>query len=144
MLPLFAANCQEEGGPEEWAGLAVIPLRQVRARAGAPLGKRDLERQIRRRDQVLRSAGFALGAWLSPGMIRSVGHIRAYAGYAGGAAALTLMLSLGDHFLWWLITRFGFGICAAGLFAVAESWIADATPSERVQHLLQPRRRRRQ
>ena len=53
-------------------------------------------------------AGFAFGAWLSPGMIRSVGHIRAYAGYAGGAAALTLMLSLGDHFIWWLLTRFGF------------------------------------
>ena len=76
-------------------------------------------------------AGFAFGAWLSPTLIRSVGHIRAYAGYAGGAAALTLMLALGDHFLWWLITRFGFGLCAAGLFAVAESWIADATPSER-------------
>jgi MFS family permease len=76
-------------------------------------------------------AGFAIGAWLSPNMIRSVGHIRAYAGYAGGAAALTLLLALGDHFIWWLITRFGFGMCAAGLFAVAESWIADATPSER-------------
>jgi len=76
-------------------------------------------------------AGFAVGAWMAPGLIRQVGHIRAYAGYAGGAAALTLLLSLGDQFGWWMLTRFGFGLAAAGLFAVAESWIADATPSER-------------
>jgi MFS family permease len=29
----------------------------------------------------------------------------------------------------WLVLRFAFGVGAAGLFAVSESWIADATPS---------------
>jgi len=76
-------------------------------------------------------SGFALGAYLAPHLIRRVGHIRAYAGYAGLAAALTLLLTLGDVFAWWLITRFGIGLAAAGLFAVAESWVADATPPER-------------
>lgn len=77
------------------------------------------------------SAGFMAGAFTAPRIIRSIGHIRAYAAYAGGGAALTLALALDSDFTWWLISRFGFGVCAAGIFAVAESWIADATPSER-------------
>jgi MFS family permease len=77
------------------------------------------------------SAGFMLGAYGAPYVIRRVGHIRAFAGYAGGAAAVTLMLALGSDFAWWMLARFGFGVCIAGLFAVSESWIADATPPER-------------
>ncbi|MGX6649052.1 MFS transporter [Maricaulaceae bacterium MS644] len=77
------------------------------------------------------AAGFMAGAWTAPWVIRTIGHIRAYAAYAGGAAAVTLMLALGSDFAFWAIARFGFGVCAAGIFAVSESWIADATPSER-------------
>jgi len=77
------------------------------------------------------SAGFMAGAFTAPRIIRSIGHIRAYAAYAGGAAATTLALALDSDFTWWLLARFAFGVCAAGIFAVAESWIADATPSER-------------
>lgn len=77
------------------------------------------------------SAGFMAGAFFAPYIIRQVGHIRAFAGYAGGAAAVTLMLALGSDFSWWMLARFGFGVCMAGLFAVSESWIADATPPER-------------
>jgi MFS family permease len=76
------------------------------------------------------SAGFMIGAYFAPHIIRRVGHIRAFAGYAGGAAAVTLMLALGSDFTWWMLARFGFGVCIAGLFAVSESWIADATPPE--------------
>jgi MFS family permease len=77
------------------------------------------------------SAGFMGGAFFAPHVIRRVGHIRAFAGYAGCAAAVTLMLALGSDFAWWMLSRFGFGICIAGLFAVSESWIADATPPAR-------------
>ena len=77
------------------------------------------------------SAGFMLGAFGAPYVIRRVGHIRAFAGYAGGAAAVTLGLALGSDFSWWMAARFGFGVCIAGLFAVSESWIADATPPAR-------------
>lgn len=76
------------------------------------------------------AAGFLIGAFAAPRVIQTIGHIRAYAAFAGGAAALTLMLALDDQFAWWLIARIGFGFCAAGLFAVAESWLADATPSD--------------
>ncbi|MGJ3231715.1 MAG: MFS transporter [Oceanicaulis sp.] len=77
------------------------------------------------------AAGFMAGAWTAPWVIRTIGHIRAYAAYAGGAAAVTLMLALSSDFAFWTVTRFGFGVCAAGIFAVSESWIADATPAER-------------
>ena len=77
------------------------------------------------------SAGFMLGAFSAPYIICRVGHIRAFAGYAGGAAAVTLALALGSDFSWWMLARFGFGVGIAGLFAVSESWIADATPPER-------------
>lgn len=75
--------------------------------------------------------GFMLGAFTAPAVIQTFGHIRAYAAFAGLGAALTLLLALNDSVLWWLVTRFGFGVCAAGIFAVAESWIADGTPPER-------------
>ncbi len=77
------------------------------------------------------SAGFMFGAFSAPYVIRRVGHIRAFAGYAGGAAAVTLALALGSDFSWWMLARFGFGAAIAGLFAVSESWIADATPPAR-------------
>ena len=77
------------------------------------------------------SAGFMVGAFYAPHIIRRVGHIRAFAAYAGGAAAVTLMLALGSDFTWWMASRFGFGVFIAGLFAVSESWIADATPPAR-------------
>lgn len=77
------------------------------------------------------AAGFMAGAWTAPWVIRTIGHIRAYAAYAGGAAAVTLMLALAYDFTFWALSRFAFGICAAGIFAVAESWIADATPATR-------------
>jgi MFS family permease len=77
------------------------------------------------------AAGFMAGAWTAPWVIRTIGHIRAYAAYAGGAAAVTLVLALASDFTFWSLSRFAFGVCAAGIFAVAESWIADATPADR-------------
>lgn len=76
-------------------------------------------------------AGFLLGAYSAPFVIRRIGHIRAFAAYAGGATAATLGLALGFEFTLWTVLRLAFGACAAGLFAVSESWIADATPPER-------------
>ncbi|MEO1038967.1 MAG: MFS transporter [Pseudomonadota bacterium] len=77
------------------------------------------------------AGGFLAGAYFAPHVISMLGHIRAYAAAAGLAAALTLLLALDSTVWWWALTRFAFGACAAGLFAVAESWIADATEPAR-------------
>jgi MFS family permease len=76
------------------------------------------------------AAGFLLGAFAAPGIIRRTGHIRAFAAFAGLSAAATLGLALAFDAAAWLVLRFAFGVGAAGLFAVSESWIADATPSQ--------------
>jgi len=75
-------------------------------------------------------AGFLLGAFSAPAIIRRIGHIRAFAAFASLSAATTLALALAFDLSAWLVLRFAFGIGAAGLFAVSESWIADATPAE--------------
>ncbi|MCP2671524.1 MFS transporter [Maricaulaceae bacterium EIL42A08] len=74
--------------------------------------------------------GFLIGAFGAPDIIRRIGHIRAFAAFASLAAATTLGLGLGFDFIAWMVLRGGFGLAAAGLFAVSESWIADATPAE--------------
>jgi MFS family permease len=76
------------------------------------------------------AAGFLIGAYGAPGVIRSIGHIRAFAAFASLAAATTLGLALVFDFSIWMVLRACFGLAAAGMFAVSESWIADATPPE--------------
>ncbi len=76
------------------------------------------------------AGGFLLGAYAAPSIIRRIGHIRAFAAFASVSAATTLGLALAFDFTAWLVLRFAFGIGAAGLFAVSESWIADATPAQ--------------
>lgn len=77
------------------------------------------------------AAGFLAGAFYAPGFIARVGHIRAFTAAAGVAAAFTLVLGLGTDVWVWSLSRLVFGACSAALFAVAESWIADATPADR-------------
>lgn len=76
------------------------------------------------------AAGFLAGAFLAPRIIQRIGHIRAFAAFASLATAATLALTLGFDIATWMVLRLVFGFAAAGLFAVSESWIADATPAE--------------
>ncbi len=72
--------------------------------------------------------GFLLGCFRAHLLIRSVGHIRAFAALAAISAILTLALTLArDPWLWFLL-RLCSGFCLAGLFIVAEGWLNAATP----------------
>lgn len=75
--------------------------------------------------------GFMAGAFYSPRLIARIGHIRAFAAAGGLAAAATLFLGTDTSVYLWFALRLVFGASAAILFAVAESWIADATPANR-------------
>lgn len=78
------------------------------------------------------SLGFVLGAIWGSGVIRQVGHIRAYATFAAVACAVTLAHPLIINGEAWAIMRFLMGFCLAGLMTVTESWINDrATPESR-------------
>ena len=67
--------------------------------------------------------GFTLGAVGCGGVIQRVGHIRAYAAFAGlvivGAAAMPLFVSPAA----WIICRVAMGIGCVGLFITTESWL---------------------
>src|SRR5262249_31889962 len=65
-------------------------------------------------------------------IIARIGHIRAYAAFAGLAVTATGTMPLLIGPLSWLILRTIIGFGCAGLFVTAESWLnAKALPSER-------------
>ncbi len=74
------------------------------------------------------SAGFMLGAWTSPDIVRNIGHIRAYSAAAAVYAAGILAMSLFFDPYSWGGLRFAQGAASAVMFTAAESWIADSTP----------------
>ena len=75
------------------------------------------------------SLGFLLGCLRVVRIIRSVGHIRAFAAFAGATAVTTLLLEASAEPTFWFILRMVQGACLAGLFTVADSWINDQTPN---------------
>ena len=74
------------------------------------------------------SAGFMLGAWFAPDVVRSVGHIRAYSAAAAIYAAGIIGMGLAFDPVGWGPLRFFQGAASAVMFTAAESWIADSTP----------------
>jgi hypothetical protein len=80
--------------------------------------------------------GFIVGCWVTPWLLRSAGHIRAFRGHAAIAACASLaMVIVIDPFFWFLM-RLVTGICFASMFANVESWInAQVTNSNRARTL---------
>jgi MFS family permease len=77
-------------------------------------------------------AGFTLGALRCGRMIERIGHIRAYAAFAGLAAAATVVMPLVIGSLAWAVLRTLIGFGCAGIFVTTESWLtAKARPAER-------------
>jgi len=72
-------------------------------------------------------AGFYAGFLLAPGTVvralSSVGHIRVFAGLASTASSAVLMHAVSVLPVTWILMRFVFGFCAAGLYIVIESWL---------------------
>jgi MFS family permease len=80
--------------------------------------------------------GFIVGCWVTPWLLRSTGHIRAFAAMSAVAACASLaMVIVIDPFFWFLM-RLVTGICFASLFANVESWInAQVTNNNRARTL---------
>lgn len=74
------------------------------------------------------SAGFMLGAWYAPEVVRQIGHIRAYSAAAAIYAAGIIGMGLAFDPVGWGPLRFFQGAASAVMFTAAESWIADSTP----------------
>jgi MFS family permease len=73
--------------------------------------------------------GFLLGTLSCAWLVRSVGHIRAFAVFAALAADCTLLMTQ-THSPWiWAGLRMVMGWQLSGLFLVVESWLNDKTDS---------------
>ena len=68
-------------------------------------------------------AGYLSGTLLVPGIIRNVGHIRAFATLTAVAAASCLLFGLAVHPWTWFMLRALSGLCVVGIYMVVESWL---------------------
>lgn len=71
--------------------------------------------------------GYIVGYFLSPAIVHRVGHIRAYAAFSAVASAVVLLYPLLVSVPVWFVLRLVSGICFAGVYMVAESWLNGAT-----------------
>jgi len=75
-------------------------------------------------------AGLIAGCLRAAAIVAAVGHIRAFAVFAGSSAALAATFSLVADPIAWALLRFLGGFAIAGLFMVIESWLNDATEND--------------
>jgi MFS family permease len=76
------------------------------------------------------SAGLLMSAWATPRIVRSVGHIRVFAGFASVVSTAILLVPLWVDPVWWTLMRFVAGFCTSGLFIVCESWLNAASTNQ--------------
>jgi MFS family permease len=74
--------------------------------------------------------GLIAGCLRAGVVVAAVGHIRAFAVFAGSSAALAATFTLTDDPIAWGLLRLLGGFSIAGLFMVIESWLNDATENE--------------
>src|SRR5438034_4215932 len=67
--------------------------------------------------------GYLIGTLAAPRLVRQVGHIRVFAALAAVASAAILAPACFVHPIPWGITRLISGLCMAGIYVVAESWL---------------------
>lgn len=81
-------------------------------------------------------AGFLIGTVIAPRLIRGVGHVRVFSAFAAVAAASTLCQAVFVMPGAWATMRLVTGVCFAGIYVVAESWLNDRATQETRSRLL--------
>ena len=69
--------------------------------------------------------GYLAGTAAAPRMLRRIGHIRVFAALAAGASATILVQAAFVQPVVWATMRLISGVCFAGIYVVAESWLND-------------------
>ena len=67
--------------------------------------------------------GYLAGTQLVPRGLRQVGHVRVFAALAALASVAALAFASWVHPLPWALMRLLTGVCLAGIYVVAESWL---------------------
>ena len=74
-------------------------------------------------------AGYFLGTFAMPPLVRRIGHIRAFAFCTACAACIVLLYAFGTNAIAWLALRLLTGIVLVGLYAIIESWLNAQAPT---------------
>jgi MFS family permease len=69
--------------------------------------------------------GYLAGTVIAPRLVLKVGHIRVFAALAAVASASILVQGVWVHPAPWALMRLITGLCFAGIYVVAESWLND-------------------
>jgi MFS family permease len=69
--------------------------------------------------------GYVFGTLIAPPLLRQVGHIRVFAALAAVASMTILVQGAFVNPFSWGVLRLVSGICFAGIYVVAESWLND-------------------
>jgi len=67
--------------------------------------------------------GYLAGTLLAPRLLRRVGHVRVFATLAALASIAVLIHGTWVHPIPWAVMRLLSGVCFAGIYVVAESWL---------------------
>jgi MFS family permease len=74
-------------------------------------------------------AGLVCGSFIAPGIVRRVGHIRAFAAFAAVNTIVALLQALYESPVTWWLLRVATGISMMGLYMVIESWLNERADS---------------
>lgn len=73
------------------------------------------------------SAGLLLSSFATPRLVKSVGHVRTFAGLASIVSTAVLLFPLWVNPVFWFVLRVITGLCVSGMFIVCESWLNSAS-----------------
>ncbi|MGH8373023.1 MAG: MFS transporter [Gammaproteobacteria bacterium] len=73
--------------------------------------------------------GLVCGSFIAPGIVRRVGHIRAFTAFAALNTIVALAQALYESTLMWGLLRIATGIAMMGLYMVIESWLNERAES---------------
>lgn len=76
------------------------------------------------------SAGLLLSTFITPKLVRSVGHVRTFAGLASTVSTVVLLYPLWVEPIFWFLLRVVTGLCMSGMFIVCESWLGATSNNE--------------
>lgn len=76
-------------------------------------------------------AGYFIGTFAIPPLLRRIGYIRAFAFCTACATCAVLLHALSANPLLWLVLRLLVGVALVGLYTLIESWLNASTPSAR-------------
>lgn len=74
--------------------------------------------------------GFLVGSRLTLSALGRVGHIRVYSALASTLAAAIVAVGVTHDATSWALLRLATGLCTAGIYVVAESWLNDLATNE--------------